>query len=487
MVRSTILFLLITLCVAAQDAPLIERPKASDYWTITTVPHAPENARIEVSGLTFLDHKRLLVASRRGQIWQVTDPASQNAKWSLWAEGLQEPLGLLTLENGVHCVQRGELTRITDRDGDGRADRLLTLCDDWPLSGNYHEYAFGPVQDADGAFWVTLNKPFGGEPFGRVPWRGWAVRVMPDGTMQGMVAGLRSPAGVEKSPQGELFYTDNQGEWCGASKLAHLQVGEFHGHPWGIESCKLEASRVEHPGKIPNGILMPEAARTIPRFKLPAVWFPYDKMGRSPAGFLWDRTGGTFGPFAGQILVGDQYAATVMRCDLEQVKGHWQGACFPFLSGFESGVLRLVFAEDGTLYVGSTDRGWGSRGPRSESLERVRWTGKTPFAIQTMRARPDGFRLTLTKPVDPESIDLSKITMKSYTYRLHAAYGSAEMDTKELVVSAARSGPDARTFDLVVEGLREGYVHELKLVGVRDADGVPLLHEDAYYTLIHRP
>ena len=34
----------------------------------------------------------------------------------------------------------------------------------------------------------------------------------------------------------------------------------------------------------------------------------------------------------------------------------------------------------------------------------------------------------------------------------------------------------------------EGWAPRLvRLASVRDADGVPLLHEDAYYTLIHRP
>ena len=41
--------------------------------------------------------------------------------------------------------------------------------------------------------------------------------------------------------------------------------------------------------------------------------------------------------------------------------------------------------------------------------------------------------------------------------------------------------------DLVVDGLREGYVHDLEFPGLRSAAGNELSHERACYTLINRP
>ena len=84
----------------------------------------------------------------------------------------------------------------------------------------------------------------------------------------------------------------------------------------------------------------------IPQFKMPAVWFPYDKMGKSPSGLRWDRSEGQFGPFSGQLFVADQHHATVMRVVLEQVDGHWQGACLPFREGFQCGIIRICFGQD---------------------------------------------------------------------------------------------------------------------------------------------
>ena len=37
-----------------------------------------------------------------------------------------------------------------DTDGDGSADEYLAAAKGWGVSGNYHEYAYGPAFDKDG-------------------------------------------------------------------------------------------------------------------------------------------------------------------------------------------------------------------------------------------------------------------------------------------------------------------------------------------------
>ncbi len=457
------------------------------YWSATECV-LPPGVLLEVSGILNQGPGEMLVCTRRGEIWHVEDAWSGRARATLWCDGLQEPLGLLALDGWIYCVQRGELSRIRDADGDGRADEIETVCDDWDISGSYHEYAFGPARDQEGNLWVTLNRPFDAEPFGSVPWRGWAMKITPQGEMQPVCAGLRSPAGVGVSPGGTVFYTDNQGEWCGASKLAVLEEGSFHGHPWGIESCKLPASRVAYPGPPPDGMLMPLVAKKIPNFRLPAVWFPYDVMGRSPSGFVWDETQGKFGPFGGQMFVGDQYQASVIRVFLEQVDGVWQGTCFPFRRGLLSGVIRVAFDADGGLVVGMSDRGWASLGTQSWGLQRLAWTGATPFEILAVRARPGGFRVEFTRPADRATLArAASWTLESWTYELHSAYGSDPFDRKTPAILRVEPAADGLSAELVVAGLREGYVHALTAAGVRDAAGKPLLHDQAFTTLLKIP
>ncbi|MCP5023520.1 MAG: hypothetical protein GY930_17345 [bacterium] len=479
---------------------------------------------IEVGGLCFLGNETLLAATRRGEVWMVKDYAS-NPTFSLWADGLHEPLGLLPLNGWIYYAQRGDLSRMRDSDGDGGADEFEVVNEDWSTSGDYHEYAFGPCLDAQGNFWVTLNRPFGGEPFGEVDFRGWAARISPDGSTCEMVSsGLRSPAGVGSAPWGELFYTDNQGEWVGTNKLTLLQPGDFHGHPWGIESSELPMSKMPYP--IPTrdyekryraGILFPDAVKEIEDLVLPTIWFPYDKLGRSASGFDWDESGGKFGPFSGQLFVGDQNEASVIRVALEKVDGHWQGAAFPFRKGLASGVIRVRFdREDWSrgMTVGMSDRGWKSIGSARDGLQRIEWTGETPFEIHTMTVRSDGFRLKLTRQCDTSLVTPEGFELSSYTYKLHEEYGSNEMDTATLLVSAATVSADGLTIDLVIgtgapldmpagsdstlreaglrpipaPALRLGYVHELHANCLRDAEtGYPLLHVDAYYTLNRLP
>ena len=470
----------LTLAFAQDDS------REARYWRIETCK-IPEGIELEVGGLLQLQDGRVLACTRRGEVWSIADAFGPEPKFVRFAQGLHEPLGLVERDGWIHVTQRGELSRMRDTDADGRADEFQTVCDAWPISGNYHEYNFGPALDRDGNFWITTNKPFGDEPYGRAKWRGFALKITPDGVMTPMACGLRSPAGVGFSPWGDLFYTDNQGEWCGASKLAHIEPGDFHGHPWGTFACEDPLWKFTKPAAPPDGMKMPDVQGVMPSFKLPAVWFPYDKMGRSPAGFVWDETGGKFGPFGGQMLVCDQYQSSVMRVSLEKVGGRWQGACYPLRLGFQCGIIRVAWDRDGQLLCGETDRGWGSLGGQTMGLQRLAWTGEMPFEIREMRARPDGFELEFTRPAERKvASDVAFYELSSYTYLLHEPYGSPETDTATCEVKSVELSEDGLRARLVVEPLREGYVHELR-AKLTAADGEPILHEKAYYTLARRP
>ena len=480
----------LTILLLLSCSPVQGQADESHYYTVEPV-NLSEKQIVEVGGIaTFKD--QLLVCTRRGDIWRVSNPGAPDPSLMTLVkvfEGLHEPLGMCEHNGWLYVIQRAELSRLKDGNGDGWFDELETVCDRWPLSGNYHEYNFGPRRGPDDeGFYITTNKPFGGEPFGRADWRGFALHIGDDGTATPKCCGLRSPAGVERSPDGRMFYTDNQGEWCGAGKLSILQEGEFHGHPWGLFSCEQNTWPHASPGAVPNGKKMIEVAQQIPTFRLPAIWFPYDKMGKSPAGFRWDQTDGAFGPFSGQIFVTDQHHASLLRVTLEEVEGHMQGACYPFRKGLGSGAVRACFTKDGSLFVGGTDRGWGGLGKKPYSLDRVRWTGRTPFEIHSMTALAGGFRLRLTQAVDPATaVRADSFSLRSYTYLLHDIYGSPEVDTQTPKVTSAILHEDRRTIDLEVDGLRAGYVHELHADGLRSAVGTPLLHSDAYYTLINIP
>ncbi len=449
-------------------------------YRIVTLP-IPEDIVLEVGGLAFRPDGKLLACTRRGDIYAISNPDSEDPAriaYSTFATGLHEPLGLLADGNDVFVVQRPELSRLRDSDGDGLADDFTTICDRWGVSGDYHEFAFGPARDRDGNFFITLNVGFGGGHQSKAPWRGWCVRVAPDGELTPWASGLRSPNGVQISPDGDLFYCDNQGEWVAACKLSQIRRGEFHGHPAGL---RWDPQRRDL--RIPANQRYDALDPSIP-LTLPAVWFPYGKLSQSASEPRWDTTGGKFGPFTGQCFVGDQTKANIMRVFLEKVNGQYQGACFPFRSGFRCGINRLVFGPDGSLYAGMTNRGWGSVGGYPYGLERLVFTGVVPLEIHSVELSRSGFDLTFTKPLDVATAErTAAYSVQSYTYHYWSTYGSPELDRQPVAIDHVTVSEDARRVSLAVTGLKKGHVYEIHLDGVRSETGEVVLHPEAYYTL----
>ncbi len=465
-----------------------DMPVEADYYPITPIP-IPDDIVLEVSGIEPLPNQQLAVASRRGDIYTLTgayDDDPSNVHYTLFAEGLHESLGLSYRDGWLYATQRPEVTRLRDHDGDGRADLFETVNDGWGICGDYHEYAFGSRHDQDGNIWVVLCLTGSGGT--RADYRGWCVRVTPEGDMIPTASGIRSPGGIGRNHLGDMFYCDNQGPWNGSSSLKHLKVGSFQGNPTGNVHYQLTNAIGPRPEDPKSGSRIVQEADRIPEFVPPACVLPHGKMGNSPAGIACDETNGAFGPFENQLFVAEQTASQVQRVALEQINGVYQGACFPFLSGFQSGNVAIRFGEDGILFNGGTDRGWGSRGGQRFALERVQWTGKVPFEMKRVYAQPDGFRITFTQPADGQSLaDLASYEVEAYTYIYQSSYGSPVVDQEGLKVMAAEPSADGLSVRLRLDRLIRGHVHELRLPGVRSASGLPVLHPVAYYTLNEIP
>jgi hypothetical protein len=431
----------------------------------------PEEVRPEVGGMGFRRDGSLLVGTRRGKIWLIKNPTDETfADFTIteWASGLHEITGMLVHDDAVYVAQRPELTVVRDRDNDGRADEFRTLCDLWGLSGNYHEYVFGPVRDSAGNLYLALNLAFGGGHPSRAPYRGWCVRVTPHGSLEPVASGLRSPNGLGVNPEGNVFVCDNQGEWVAACKLHQVRDGEFYGHP---ASLRWRVSADTQP-PVPTP---------------PSVWFPYGSMSQSASEPVWDTTAGKFGPFSGQCFIGDQTRSVVMRVALEKVAGKYQGACFGFRGGFDCGVNRLAFAPDGSLFAGLTSRGWGSVGGDSDGLARLVYTGNPPFEIHSICHTPSGFRLRFTRRVDATTASSTQAyEVQSYRYHYWATYGSPEVDRRPTPVRAVRVRRNRQAIDLELPALETGRVYEVSAAGVRSESGSPLIHPLGYYTLNHR-
>lgn len=474
--------------MGAQSATPVEE----DYYKIVAF-EPPTGVVLESGAFDLVDENTLMVSSRRGEIWAISNPYAKDplkeSKWTRFAHGLHEVLGLAHRDGWVYCVQRGELTRMKDTNGDGKADVFETVNMGWEISGDYHEYAFGSKFDKEGNLWIVLclTGSFSSES----KFRGWCVRVTPEGKMIPTCSGIRSPGSIGFNIDGDVFYTDNQGPWNGTCSLKHLVPGSFQGHPDGnvwyekAPESQVMGKRPETPKS--GSRMMVEAAR-IPELIPPAVYFPYNKMGQSASGLDFDRSAGKFGPFAGQMFVCDQTHSTLMRVVMEKVNGRYQGACIPFKKGFGSGNVPVLFSDKGAAFVGGTNRGWGSRGPKPFAVERLDWTGKVPFEVHEIHAKSDGFELTFTEPVDPKTAgDIASYKASTFCYIYQASYGSPEVDHTKLTVVGAKVADDGKSVRITLDKLVAGHLHEIHLDGVRSQKGLPILHPEFYYTMNYIP
>ena len=319
-----------------------------------------------------------------------------------FAEGLFDSLGVV-IEDGkglkVVAGQKAELTRISDTNGDGIADKYETLFDAHSYHGNYHSYMHGPVRGKDGSYYFALNLVHdgtgsaytaGGNVMGT--WggfNGWAIRVMPDGKSSSSATACAVRPASAWVPDGRIWYADNQGDFVGTSKLFALRKDAFYGHPAGL---------VDLPGMTPDS---PQIAwdKVADRKEREIIMFPHNRVANSPGNPAW-VTGDKFGPFKGQMFIGDQTQSNLLRVVVESIDGVEQGSVMPFFEGLESGVMRPVFMPDGSLLLGQTGRGWQAKGGKVASLQHVRWDGKTVApAILAMSATRDGFRVSLTQPL----------------------------------------------------------------------------------------
>ncbi len=482
------------------QAPAVAQVSPTSFRVETV--ETPEGIAPEVSGIEFDSLGRLVACFRRGGVYR-RDPATM--RWSQFASGFQTPMGIVAGGPGEYFVsQLPELTRVVDTDGDGRGDLYETLADQWGMSGNYHEFTYGLVRDRGGNFYIALGSASSGAPrlpvrgtltkqgkkakrpiagtvskvghYSPVSYRGWVVKITAAGRFLPFASGFRQPNGLTFNQEGDLFVTDNQGDWVGTSPLHHVTAGAFHGHPGSLNW---------HPDFLGVDPVNIEIEVLASRRKLPAIQFPQNDMAGSLGQPLQDLTGGRFGPYSGQMFVADWTYPRIHRAYIEKVEGEYQGACFPFIegNGLRKGGIRLAFSSDGALYVAQTSRIWGA----GEGLQRVVWTGATPMDIREMRLTRDGFDLVFTKAVDPKTAaDPGDYSMIHYYYRYHADYGSPKTDVAPVPIEKVSISRDGHRVSLHLKVLVAGRVYELRPgKGIRSKDGEPIVARLAAYTLNH--
>ena len=451
-----------------------------DGYKIQSIP-LPRGS-VSVLGLCHKPDGTLAICTWEGEVWE-----RKGEIWTKFAENLMEPNGIHydPKEEVYYVAQKPELTRLVDLNKDGVCDRYECISDAFGISGEYHEYHYGPVVDSLGRKYASLNLAARGEftvpdgkPFGKgggnmsynAPWRGWVYRSDRKGHFQPLASGFRSPCGIGMSPQDELFITDNQGDWVADCALYHVREGNFYGHP---------ASLPARPDFSKDKVLS-LSAKDFEKIRTPpAVWLIRETIANSPGSPIWDTTEGKFGPFEGQMFIGDQRQSNYFRSGVEKVSGEYQGWCVDFLRGLDSGPVKMSFDGKGRLWSAQVGRGWFSKGGKRTAIQYVEWDGKTtPFAIHSASLTKTGFEVKFTQRIGRKTTP--KIT--SWSYHYYSTYGSPPIDPKELKIKNYQLSKDRKTVTFDVP-LQPGKVYAIEFAEQKNTEAKLLDYSTIYYTL----
>ena len=451
-----------------------------DGYKIQSIP-LPRGS-VSVLGLCHKPDGTLAICTWEGEVWE-----RKGEIWTKFAENLMEPNGIHydPKEEVYYVAQKPELTRLVDLNKDGVCDRYECISDAFGISGEYHEYHYGPVVDSLGRKYASLNLAARGEftvpdgkPFGKgggnmsynAPWRGWVYRSDRKGHFQPLASGFRSPCGIGMSPQDELFITDNQGDWVADCALYHVREGNFYGHP---------ASLPARPDFSKDKVLS-LSAKDFEKIRTPpAVWLIRETIANSPGSPIWDTTEGKFGPFEGQMFIGDQRQSNYFRSGVEKVNGEYQGWCVDFLRGLDSGPVKMSFDGKGRLWSAQVGRGWFSKGGKRTAIQYVDWDGKTtPFAIHSASLTKTGFEVKFTQRIGRKTTP--KVT--SWSYHYYSTYGSPPIDPKELKIKNYQLSKDRKTVTFDVP-LQPGKVYAIEFAEQKNTEAKLLDYSTIYYTL----
>ena len=426
----------------------------------------------KVAGMDFKTDGTMVVSTwdSGGEVHLIDNASSgdpEKIKARRIASGLAEPLGLKVVNNEIYVLQKQELTKLVDTNGDDIIDEYITLCNAWDVSANFHEFAFGLVEK-DG--WLYGNLAIGIQPGGasalhQPVQRGSTFRVeIASGDIEYIANGLRTPNGIGIGVDEEIFIADNQGDWLPACKILHVQQDAWYG-----------SRAVDFAGTANK------------EETLPVVWLPQDEIGNSPSQITYLKDG----PYKGQMTHGEVTHGGLKRVFAEKVKGQYQGVVFRFLQGLEAGVNRLAYGPDGALYVGGigSSGNWQQTGKNWYGLEKLKYNGKSTFEMLAIRAMSDGIEIEFTEPLRPgEGLDKDLYTIKQWRYQPTANYGGPKIDEAVLDIEEISISPNRKRVFLQLNGMKERHVVYLHLNEYFISEsGSSLWSPEAWYTLNQIP
>ncbi len=429
----------------------------------------------------------MFIASLKGRVLKIndTDADGLGDAFETISDDLPAPYGLSVNANSVDVLCKTSLIRLTESD---LGIPILpynqsVIVDGWGYTSDYHDWAVGLERDADGCYYMALPCQQDDRSEAAAKLRGQALKLIPYKSpdsprayrIEPMVAGLRFPMGLALNSSGELFATDNQGNYNPFNELNHLQFGKRYGF---INKLETKPS-------------------FSPDFESPAVNLPHPWTRsvnglcflNTPQGLKAKGKQKTFGPFEGDLIGCEYNGLSLIRMSLQKVGGQYQGAAYMFSrtpvadeATFE-GPVTCAVSPEGELFVGSIhDSGWGG-GQNTGSIVRLKADGGLPLGIDEVRATATGFEIIFTQPVEADRATQAKnYSIRSYRRISTPAYGGDDQDEHNEPIRGLKISADFKTVNLELNELHGGYVYEINVGSVVSGEQT-LFPSQAHYNM----
>ena len=414
----------------------------------------PYGRAVRAAGIDFFKDGRLALVTFDGDVWmgEGLRPGSKEMKWSRFASGLHEPLGLRLRDEEIFVFDRNGLWRIHDRDGNGEADYHELFCSQIDQTAETREFASALEVMKDGSFLVCKPGQTG-STIGRSS--GAILRISADGRKVTRLAqGFRQPYLGYDSDTDQIVATDQQGHYVPSTPVTFVKKGSFYGHPNG----DADKDRLVSP---------------------PLAWIPHQECG-SAAALLWMRNS-KMGQLADQPVLLSFNPPRLFQVHAEVNEFVSQGGVTPLLLPLDDPLLKgAINPTDGLLYLTGFNI-WGTKAKGKTFLGRVRPGLKTALPVPLdVRVGKRGILLRFARALDPKTASQTgSYSVRRWNYQRTSKYGSAnyKLDgspgTEDLPVSSIKLSKDKKTIFVGIPDMRE--VMQLELAyKLKAADGSPM-------------
>ncbi|MBW8883383.1 MAG: c-type cytochrome, partial [Planctomycetia bacterium] len=430
------------------DVYLAEAPPVAPVAaaTVTIAPgftglRLPLSDEIMPSGFSWTADGKLVFATLKGEVFSGldTDGNGEEDKLQLIVDGLATPYGISAFAPvAIDVITKDGLLRLMIADGGDRATLVETVASGWGMTDDYHDWAVGLVRGENDFYYIALP---------------CQQDQRSDAAASLRSSGHRFPMGLVRNRDGELFVTDNQGNYNPFNELNHVRKGAHFGFINALEKEK---------GYKPPPL-------TPPAVNIPHPWT------RSVNGICFLDTPqelrdkgnqNIYGPLEGH-LVGCEYdTRRLIRMSLQKVGDTYQGAAYPLSippADVEKGLLGPIVCAikptTGELYVGEIrDSGWGASNNIGQIVKIKIEPEKLTCGIAEVRATKTGFTIDFFKPVDrAKAVDVASYSIQSYRRESTPAYGGPDLDRRSETILAAEVSADGKRVTLRLPELRRGH------------------------------